>query len=269
MNFGLFDEEEKDITEISNELGALKDILISRDEPEFRTKALANILKKFSSLPYENITKHIAQQKLIPPSDVLRGYKTWGTGATCFPLVYLLKRMLDVAKINSQVFLADRTYAPASHTFVIAEIDGRFYIVDVGFLIYIPVDITSGSTTVELPQGKILFDVSGDKIEVYTVFPNGHRKFRYKAKLSPVGRDEFADAWNKTYEFEMMNHVVVSKSLGDKIVYIRNNFVHFVKDGVSKNIKMEKQEVLEIVAKLGIERNIFSRVWDDLLNPSR
>lgn len=262
----LFKDEEKAIKEISYELGITQDIKKSRIDQDYREKCIKNILPKFSILPYENMTKHINEKRLISPADILYGFKNWGTGATCFPLVYLLKRVLDFCCIESEILLADRTYAPKSHTIILAKVGERSFILDIGFLIFTPIDISEGSTLVNLPQGKISFSVEGKNIEVYTVFENGHRKFRYKAPIEKINDIDFISAWEKTYFFEMMNHIVVSKSIGDKIIYIRDNFVHFIKNGVSKNIKMEKEDILETIGKIGINKNIFSNLWDLLLN---
>lgn len=257
----IFPDDDKAVREFSK--------ILSFDlNEQNKEKLMKDILFKMSGIPYENITKHI-RKKLISPSDILFDFKNYGTGSTCFPLVYLLKRIFDFAGIRSYVLLADRTYAPNSHTLLLVEMGKRFYIADIGFLVFVPVDITSGKTEVDLPQGRLSFSVSGNYLETYTVFPNGHRKFRYKAHLKPVSKEDFISAWEETYEFEMMNHVVVSKLLKDKIIYIRDNFVHFIKGGVSKNFKMEKEEVLKIIREIGIDENIFLRVWQDLLNPNQ
>ncbi len=262
----LFKDEEKAIEELSYELGITQDIRKSRIDEDYKEECIKNILSKFSILPYENITKHINENRLISPADILYGFKNWGTGATCFPLVYLLKRVLDFCCIESEILLADRTYAPKSHTIILANLGQKSFILDIGFLIFTPINISEGSTLVNLPQGKLLFSVEGRDIEVNTVFENGHRKFRYRATIEKISDIDFISAWEKTYFFEMMNNIVVSKLIGDKIIYIRNNFVHFIKNGVSKNIRMEKENILEMIGKMGINKNIFSNIWDLLLN---
>lgn len=265
----LFKDEEEAIKKISEEIGVTQDIIKSKNNQEYREEGLKKILRKISIIPYENLTKHINKKKLISPSDILFGLKNLGTGATCFPLVYLLKRILDFCSIDSKILLADRTYAPKSHTLILAQIGDKSFIVDIGFLIFTPIDISDGSIQVKLPQGEISFIINSKNIETYTIFPNGHKKFRYKAHIEKASDSEFVSAWEKTYFFEMMNHIVVSKVLEDKIIYIRDNFVHFIQNGVSKNLKMEKSDVLKIIEKIGINKNIFSSLWDSLLNQTQ
>lgn len=268
MSFSIFENEEQALKKLAEKIGILRDIEFAQKDRNYQLKALENILKKISAIPYENITKHI-NRKLISPYDIIYGFEKWGTGATCFPLVYLLKRILDFCHIESRIILADRTYAQRSHTLVLVQIKDKTYIADIGFLVFSPIEVSEKSVIASLPQGDILFSLSGNTLEAYTVFRNGHKKFRYKAYIDKVDKDDFISAWEESYNLEMMNHVIVSKLVGKNIIYIRDNFVHFIEDGVSKNLKMQKEEVLKVVESIGIDKKLFSDVWQYLLNPNQ
>jgi arylamine N-acetyltransferase len=225
---------------------------------------LKKVFLAFSNIPYENLTKHnYIKEKFASPFDIMRGYLEFGTGGTCFPLTYFLKRVLDFLGFNSYIVLADRTYAPSSHCVVITQIRDKLYLGDIGFSIFFPVDISQSKIRVKTVQGELefLWSNDGKRIDVFTIFENGHRKFRYSVKLEKISFDDFLSAWEKTFEFEMMNHIVVVKLLKDKLIYLRDNFVHIIKDGVSKNIKLDSIFELEnFVEKIGIKKEVFKKV---------
>ena len=229
-----------------------------------KVSLLKDILKAFSRIPYENITKHDFYKKFIFPYDIMRNFVLYGAGGTCFPLVYFLKRILDFFGFSSFITLADRTYAPSSHCVVFVQIKDEIFLTDVGFSVFTPIKIEHPKTLVNLPQGKLEFVIDGNRIEAFSVFDNGHRKFRYSTFLKPCSFDEFFSAWEKTYEFEMMNHLIIVKERSDELVYIRDNFVHFIKNGVSKNLKMSRDDVRKIVISLGIEEKIFDKAVSNL-----
>ncbi len=282
-NFLLFDEQDemKGIEVVSKKLGIFHTL---RNQGEgMHLKILKTIVSSFSNLPYENLTKRF--YAFQSPFDVAEVFINHGGGGTCFPLVYLLKRILDIAGFSSSVMLADRTYAPRSHCFLFLGLDEKrgesnlfdggdgkhgdghkFYLIDIGFSVFFPVEIVPGkSMFVRVPQGELVFDASEEgKIDVWSLFPNGHRKFRYSAKLSPVSPDDFMDAWGETYNFEMMNHAIVVKLVRDTLIYIKDNFVHFVKDGVSKNVKMDFNDILKILGEMGIDQELFLRAVSEI-----
>ncbi|GBD02822.1 hypothetical protein HRbin19_00092 [bacterium HR19] len=229
---------------------------------------LKKVFNAFSHIPYENLTKHnYIKERFASPFDVMRGYLEFGTGGTCFPLTYFLKRVLDSLGFNSWIALADRTYAPSSHCVVITQFGDKLYLGDIGFSIFFPVDVSQSKVRVKTVQGELefLWSDDGKRIDAFTVFENGHRKFRYSVKLEKTSFDDFLSAWEKTFEFEMMNHLIVVKLFKDKLIYIRDNFVHLIKDGVSKSIKLDSIFELEnFVEKIGIKKEVLRKVVANL-----
>ncbi len=229
-----------------------------------KVSLLKDILKAFSKIPYENITKHEYYKKFIYPYDIMKNFVLYGAGGTCFPLVYFLKRILDFFGFDCFISLADRTYAPSSHCVVFVRVKDEIFLTDVGFSVFVPVKIEYPKTLISLNQGKLEFILEGDRLDVFSVFDNGHRKFRYSASLNPCSYDDFFSAWEKTYEFEMMNHIIIVKEKSDELIYVRDNFVHFIKNGISKNLKMSFDDVRKIVVSLGIEEKIFDKAVSNL-----
>ena len=242
-----------------------------KDEKEI-LEYLSLILRRFSEIPYENATKHdFLTRRFMTPFELALGFVLSGTGGTCFPLVWTLKKILDYAGFDSFIALADRTYAPRSHCLLFVRVKEKFFIADVGFSVFKPSEVPADkSSVVEVPQGWLEFSWRGNKIEVNSLFPNGHRKFRYEVIPEPASESEFFGAWEETFKFEMMNHVVLVKLAGDKLVYIKDTYVHFIKDGISRNIKLEPAEVIELAEKLGMKKEVFGKaLWRALSNQRR
>jgi arylamine N-acetyltransferase len=242
----------------------LKTFNIKVNHQQDKVSLLKDILRAFSKIPYENITKHDFYRKFISPYDVMKNFVLCGAGGTCFPLVYFLKRILDFFGFNSFISLADRTYAPSSHCVVFVQIKNEIFLTDVGFSVFVPVKIEYPKTLVSLNQGNLEFVLQGDRLDVLSIFGNCHKKFRYSTSLKPCSYDDFFSAWEKTYEFEMMNHLIIVKEKSGELVYIRDNFVHFIKNGISRNLKMSLDDVRKIVVSLGIEEKIFDKAVSNL-----
>ena len=268
--FGDKDERGADLLAKSLRIPPAADI--SQNDERNTLSYLSLILQRFSEIPYENATKHdFLGSKFMTPFDLALGFIRDGTGGTCFPLVWTLKKILDYAGFDSFIALADRTYAPRSHCLLFVRVKEKFFIADVGFSVFKPVEVpVDGSSVVEVPQGWLEFLWKGSRIEVNSLFPNGHRKFRYKVIPEPASESEFLGAWEETFKFEMMNHVVLVKLVRDKLVYIKDMFVHFIKDGVSHNMKFEPDEVVELAGELGVKKSVFEKaLWRVLGNLRR
>ncbi len=269
--FGYKDERGAEL--LAKSLGIPPVVSISQNDERCVLDYLSLILRRFSEIPYENATKHeFFGSKFMTPFDLALGFIRDGTGGTCFPLVWALKKILDYAGFDSFIALADRTYAPRSHCLLFVRVKEKFFIADVGFSVFKPVEVPveDRSSVVEVPQGWLEFSWKDNRIEVNSLFPNGHSKFRYEVIPEPASESEFFGAWEETFKFEMMNHVVLVKLVKGKLVYIKDTFVHFIKDGVSRNMKFDPDEVVELAGELGVKKAVFEKaLWRVLSNLRR
>ena len=241
-------------------------------------EVLKKVAQAFSKIPYENLTKISEKKKIVFPSELLEGFFENGTGGTCFPLVYLAKKVLDFAGIKNYLVLAHRKYAPSSHCLVVAEVDGQKFFLDVGYSIFEPIKVpeSGGSTMIKTVQGTLEFSKNGKLVFVSSVFDplppkkfellnsasrqkQTHKKFRYVVVDEPVDEDTFFDAWLKTFEFEMMNHTVVVKLHNDALYYIKDRFLHRIRDGKTEREELDEDELKNTIAELGIRKEVFER----------
>lgn len=191
-----------------------------------RVEILKAVLKSFENLPYENITK-IQRAKsgegwLHTPEEIIRHNTAYGTGGTCFSLVYLLKRILDDFGIESRYVFADRHYGRDTHCALIAELD-KLYLCDPGYFIYQPAPLGVNS----MDNGFNIVDFeypNAGQIDVYTV-EGAVRKKRYTIKLDKISEADFLSRWHDSYSWGMMETPVVMKKQGGSFYYMRPGFV--------------------------------------------
>ena len=217
------------------------------------------ILYIFSKIPYENLTKlkeadeKDFEKKLRTPYYLIKDFFEKGTGGTCFSLVYFLKNLLEYMGFKTEFLLCDRSYGENTHTVILTEIDNEKFLCDVGYLIYKPIPIQKEVFEFETNAYDFLLENKGKDIYVYTKSDRGFKKFRYKIKMNKVSEDGFISAWEKSFEFEMMNHFIITKDVGDGIIYIKDENFHKIKRGKSYYKKLEKEEFYKVLEILNIK----------------
>lgn len=224
---------------------------------------LSKILMVFSKIPYENLTKlkeaenKDFEKRLRTPYYLIKDFFENGAGGTCFSLVYFLKNLLEYTGFKTEFLLCDRSYGENTHTLILTEIDNKKFLCDVGYLIYKPIPLEKEIFEFKTKAYNFLLENKGKEIYVYTKNEKGFKKFRYKIKMEKVNEDDFISAWEKSFDFEMMNHKIVIKEVEDGIVYIKDEHFHKISGGKSHYKKLEREEFLNILRELNIK-------WENL-----
>lgn len=240
---------------------------IANKEPDIYL--LGNILNKFSSIPYENATKIIKSDSSPDfyedfrfPMELVTDYLTSGTGGTCFSLVNLFKTLLDTCGFQSDLILADRHYGENTHTAVIVRCKDDIYLADPGYLIFTPLRLSEErSVTYNTGFSDLLIEpiFNGRFFDVYSLNKDGTKKFRYRLKNEKINRDIFLEAWRKSFEFEMMNYLVITKASKGKHIYIRDNYVQYRTDRDRIKKIITGKEILEITSGLGMSGEMIEK----------
>ena len=223
---------------------------------------VGEILSKFKNLPYENMTKITYSEekdinkKLRTPFYIVKDFFEKGAGGTCFSLVYFLKSIFDYLGFNSKFVLADRNYGEDTHCALILNFENKEYLVDIGYSIYEPIEINDKKIFKNFAY-EFLMEEKEKYIFVYTITKNGNLKFRYKIKKEDVPFEKFLDAWEKSFYFEMMNYIVVTKIKDDSLIYLRDKNFHIIKDGKTYYKKIEEDEIPLILKNLGFKEDLF------------
>jgi arylamine N-acetyltransferase len=106
------------------------------------------MIAAYSNLPYENLTKIIKkftarspEERLRGPVEVVTGFLERHTGGTCFSLTYCLGSMLSSAGFRCYPVMADMK-RPNIHCALVVEMRGKRYLVDPGYLVGEPVELS-------------------------------------------------------------------------------------------------------------------------------
>lgn len=229
---------------------------------------LTELLGRFQEIPYENISKILtkdargrASQAFRLPDTVVTDHISLGLGGTCFSLTYLFQQILSSFGFRSRLALADRTYGENTHCCILCETEGRLILADPGYLIFMPVPLPAAGEREIFSWGPYMFSAerAGADYEIWSLFPQGHRKFRYRIKAASVSEADFFDAWENSFRFDMMEHRVVNCYRGDTHIYIRDGHIHLT-DKERKIRKTSPEEALAVIADLGISEKAARQV---------
>ncbi len=230
-----------------------------------RPDRLDYILARFSALPYENLTKLIkradagSQRRL--PDEVLADHDRYGAGGTCFALTYFLGEILEQAGFQWEYLLADRSYMTAAHSALAVRIDGRRYLADPGYLLDHPLALDqTQAVRVPAPGEELLLEpaADGESWTLYTV--NGaHRKFRYRLHSATVSESDFIDRWTDSFDWPMMDSLVLCSITREARHYLRD--VHYHRVGANERFQSEVDPLQGTLLRdaFGIDPELFER----------
>jgi arylamine N-acetyltransferase len=235
-----------------------------------KRELLAQVLKSFSAIPYENLSKIIrANEELSShlfqtPEEVLIGHFTTGSGGTCFPLTETLTHLIQEIGFEAAPILADRRYGADTHCAVLALIDGVQHLIDPGYLIFSPVAIPhQGAVTVNTPFSTVRLTripAPSDYIELATVEDDGRTRYRLTYKTTPVDEADFKAAWRRSFEWEMMTYPVISSISGESQIYIQKSSLTVRSKEGSTRINLTQDALIqEVSTRLSIDPVVVRR----------
>jgi len=200
---------------------------VTRIEPN--RESLHFFLQRFSGIIYENVTKIIAfaetgdaARALRRPEVLVDDYFRHGAGGTCFSLTYLAHSMLLHFGLEARLVLGDRHYGKDTHCAVICRAEGESWLLDVGYLIFVPILLNpSGPSLVTTAINQVeLVPVAPDRFDAFTLF-RGDRKHRFTIKGEAVGEERFLRCWEHSFAFDMMAYPVLTRIEGDTQYYLQ------------------------------------------------
>ena len=185
----------------------------------------------FLRFPYENLTKIIRiheepdpDKRLRLPEVVLGDHVDLGAGGTCFSLTYFFKHVLERCGFTCWPVLCDRSYGPDTHCALIAEVDGKRYLVDPGYLMEHPLEMPArGAASMTTPVGEVsLARLGATSQYLLHTHQGGKSAIRYRLRDAAVGPEEFRKRWIDSFSWAQMRHLCVTKLCGDGRVYVRD-----------------------------------------------
>jgi arylamine N-acetyltransferase len=225
---------------------------------------LRAVVTEYSNIPYENLTKIIRKfseeefsRRRRMPEEVMEGYISQGTGGTCFSLTYCLGAILSGAGFTCYPVMADMK-KPNVHCALTVSLGRKRYLVDPGYLLGEPVELSGGTEEVQTPFGSVELRPRGRTgYDLYTV-TGTERKWRYRLKMTPVPRDMFMKYWERSFSLPMMNSVQLTRLSRKGHLYIRDHHLRF-RTGerkVNENIRNDIEKRIE--SEFGIPGDVTS-----------
>ncbi len=190
---------------------------------------LEAVVKSFSKLPYENLTKIICkteegtpQRARRNPQRVLGDHFNFGTGGTCFSLTSTLLSLLRSLGWQAEPILADRPYGRDTHCALLIWIKDKPHLLDPGFLILKPVEISSAEDiSLETSFNQMILSPNDNNRLDLTTLEKGQRKLRMTYKLSPVDAGEFLRVWDASFDWDMMRYPLLTRVGENYQIYLR------------------------------------------------
>lgn len=208
-----------------------------------RILKLGRWLEKF---PYENLSKR-SQMKPRDVDIVYQERKEFGAGGTCFSLVNLGAYKADKMGLKPRYYLGDRPDGPGRHC-VLAFPEDRVFL-DPGYLCYqpLPLEFRDNIAIVRPHNTLHLIPEGSDRIRISTE-RKGQKTWRYTLNCSPVGRDQFEEAWQDSFNwYTVMDSVCLTRLR-------RQDMVCYV-NGRLESVSREKRCKIQLPA--GVKKDQF------------
>ena len=230
---------------------------------------LRQLVRAFATIPYENLTKIISDEEAgIPerarrhPAQVLSDHYALGAGGTCFSLTATLIHLLRALGYESEPILADRRYGANTHCALLLWIDKRPHLLDPGYLILEPVQL-SADVPSHIRNGfnSLLLSPGADsgRLDLFAVRGES-RTLRLTYKVEPVDAAEFLRVWDDSFGWDMMRYPLLTRVDGERHVYLRANLYQVRgSDGVRSERISPDTLVGRIVHDFGISPSLAAR----------
>jgi len=239
---------------------------------------LSGVVRAFSCLPYENLTKILKKegvgnsaQARREPLEVVRDHIAWGTGGTCFSLAWTLLHLCRSLGYEAAPVLADRRYGENTHCAVVLRLDGRPHLLDPGFLIQNPVHL-DGCKELRLatPFNRLVLRPrdGGEKVDLFTEqqeSPQASPAYRLTFKMAPVDESQFVAVWESSFDWDMMRYPLLTQVKDERHVYLQGRKLQRRSGQSVYRSEVEPEKLVERVAlEFGINVKIVASALDVL-----
>lgn len=235
---------------------------IAAGDPDF--DLLRAVVSSYTQIPYENITKIIRKfnesdpnLRLRGPEEVISGFVENHTGGTCFSLTWCLGAILTSAGYKCYPAMADLKRRNI-HCALIVRIGGKKYLVDPGYLLSDPVELTGDPVIIPTSFGKVELRPRGAaSYDLFTI-AGGEKNWRYRLRTTPVSKATFFRHWQASFALPMMDSLQLTKLTEGGHIYIRDYELRLRREDMrfNENIRVDFEQRIE--AEFGIPGDIIA-----------
>lgn len=225
------------------------------DRNQNSLEILRSVIYRFGQLPYENLTKIIKQdlegsheRARRFPDEVIKDHIALGAGGTCFSLTAALLHLVRALGWRAEPIMADRKYGDNTHCAMIVWIDERPCLVDPGYLLLTPVDISvKDQSLIQNPFNAVkLIHKGADKLDLYTL-EKQKETYRLTFKTNPADTGEFLTAWDNSFDWDMMNYPLLTRVFENEQIYLRGERLQFRS---AESVKKSELRSFEMCAEI-------------------
>ncbi len=207
------------------------------------------ILRSFSLLPYENLSKILNLNQNWQsghfrwPQDIISDYERFRLGGTCFSLTFFLKAILDYFGYNTAILMADMKSGQNTHCLLRLDYDNREFLLDPGYLLQYPLPLDS---IADYGRFILKFDINTSSYSLFTV-ENGRHKLRYKFLNTATSPADFMQYWDDSFHWMTMHGICLSRRDENGFIYLHNHFLKRVTDTeyFKGNITTDLSEIVQ------------------------
>jgi|GEM_PF-243974 len=216
---------------------------------------LEEVVRKYSRLPYENISKilklaredHAAPFRM--PDEIRADFDRARLGGTCFSLTYYLLEILTFCGFNCAPVMGDMKWGENVHCAILVDYQDQRYLVDPGYMVHQPLRISKDTRQRHFtPHSgiEIRFDPSVERYDLYT-FRSGNFTWRYRFSDRPVSMDEFSRHWAESFYKPTMHGICLTRVQENSMIYVHNDYTKIT--GHSGSQKQTSRDVAEKVIR--------------------
>ncbi len=222
-------------------------------EQNISFKHVSEIVRQFSKLPYENLSKILKLNKKwddFPnrlPDEIISDYDQFRLGGTCFSLTFFLKTIMDYYGYTTNIIMADMKPGENSHCALILKHNSNKYLLDPGYLIHKPLLISKspGNQNLSFIPVSLIYNEENDKYSLFT-FQNKNLKLRYSFRNIPTSPETFLKFWNSSFHWRTMHGICLSKRDEIGFTYLHNHYLKREGKGIAFKGKFQ-DEISKVV----------------------
>ena len=233
--------------------------------PEGDVDFAAEIVKSFSRIPYENISKIIKnstcptlEDKVRLPLEVIEDHIERNLGGTCFSLTFFLESLFKNSGFSCYKIMADMKSGDNVHCAVVLTIGRRKFLADPGYSVntLLPMDGPLVRTKTTAFGGiELQFKPDENRYHLFT-FRSDEKKWRYRFRDVAVSDADFERYWAESFDKPTLDQICLYRPTPDGLLYVHNNHVRLTSYATLHRERIEEGLDTTIQKLFGIDSRL-------------
>ena len=234
---------------------------------------LREIIMRFATIPYENISKIIklnsnwdSETKIRLPEEIIDEHISFHLGGTCFSLTFFLHTILTMNGFDCSPVMADMRAGRNIHCCVVVRLNGKKYLVDPGYLLYHPMEIDPARPRLYRTQFagiELQYDPKTEYYNLFT-FDKNETRWRYRFRDRPTPADEFLGHWYASFWKPTLHGILLTKVTKDGLIYVHKTFMRETTFHGRRNMNIKKNYHTAIHDIFGIDAQLIDQAQSAL-----